>query len=288
MRISCQLIICLLGSLLLVSPSTGAENTRTEVREELLPLWELGVMGLGARLPHYPGSDEYRSYLFPLPYFVYRGKVVRANRDGLRTIFYRSGGFETSLSFFGNPPVPDSNEAREGMGGLDAVGEAGPALRYFFYEYGERDSLYLQANLRGAVSADFDQFIDLRWRGVRGELSVILRNNRWLARYNSRVSFNTGISFADSDLNNYFYEVGEKDSTAARPEYHSSGGYGGAHIATSLVTEITPSFWLGGYLRLNNLSGAVFADSPLVKQENNWVMGAMLIWVISRSETLVL
>jgi outer membrane protein len=47
------------------------------------------VVGLAAQLPHYRASDEYTTYAFPLPYFVYRGEKIKANRDGIRGIFWR-------------------------------------------------------------------------------------------------------------------------------------------------------------------------------------------------------
>ena len=267
------------------SSAAGTDNLKKE--SELLPRWELGAMGLGAYLPHYPGSDEYYGYAFPLPYFVYRGEVLRANREGLRTIFFRGGGFESSVSFFGNPPVPDDNKARQGMGGLDAIGEVGPALRYYFYEYGERDDIYLQANFRGAVSANFDDFIDLTYRGLRGELSLIFQNDKILEAINSRIHLSGGVSFSDERLNDYYYEVPAEAATETRSEYDAGAGYSGLNISASLVTEFTDDFWVGGYCRLNNYSGAVFADSPLVKDENNWVLGVMVIWVLTRSDELV-
>ena len=48
------------------------------------PLWELGVGVAGLRLPDYRGSDQSRGYVLPLPYIVYRGTWLKADRDGAR------------------------------------------------------------------------------------------------------------------------------------------------------------------------------------------------------------
>jgi hypothetical protein len=48
------------------------------------PLWEAGV-GVGVlRLPHYRGSDQSHTWVLPVPYFVYRGEFLRADREGAR------------------------------------------------------------------------------------------------------------------------------------------------------------------------------------------------------------
>jgi len=40
------------------------------------PLWEAGLGATVLRFSDYRGSDEFRSYLFPLPYFIYRGERI--------------------------------------------------------------------------------------------------------------------------------------------------------------------------------------------------------------------
>ncbi len=53
------------------------------------PLWEVGLFNFAADLPHYPGSNETRVYAFPTPFVTYRGKYLRASREGVRGIFPR-------------------------------------------------------------------------------------------------------------------------------------------------------------------------------------------------------
>ena len=54
------------------------------------PLWELGLFAGAAQIPHYRGSDEYNIYVLPLPYFIYRGEIIRAGKNGIKGIFYNN------------------------------------------------------------------------------------------------------------------------------------------------------------------------------------------------------
>ena len=50
------------------------------------PLWEAGL-GIGTlRLPHYRGSDQSHTWVLPVPYVVYRGRIFKADREGARAV----------------------------------------------------------------------------------------------------------------------------------------------------------------------------------------------------------
>ena len=53
-----------------------------------LPLWELGLGVAGLSLPHYRGAEKSGRWLLPTPYAVYRGEVLRANRDGVKAMIF--------------------------------------------------------------------------------------------------------------------------------------------------------------------------------------------------------
>ena len=46
-------------------------------------------------------------------------------------------------------------------------------------------------------------------------------------------------------------------------------------------------FWVGAFLRYDNLSGARFADSPLVRQKDYWAAGVAVSWIFGESATRV-
>ncbi len=166
----------------ILPPCFGGQDDR---KSEKLPLWEYGVVGLASRLPYYPGSKAYLNYVLPLPYLIYRGKIIKASDNELRGIFWRTNKFETDVSFSWNPPVSSNHTAREGMPDLDTIVEMGPALRYYFYTYNEGNSCYLQADLRMAVSVGFDGGINTGREGYASELALVYKNSRTLARFHS-------------------------------------------------------------------------------------------------------
>ncbi len=250
-----------------------------------LPLYEYGLVTIAARLPHYPGSDEYQNYFFPLPYLVYRGEVVRANRDGVRGIFWRNDHFESDISLSGNPPAGD-NRAREGMAELAATGEIGPALNYYFFEYGERDSLFLQASLRAAFSVDIDGGPEVGHEGYVSDFSLIYRDSRLFRAEKVRFHLSAGVRFADAALHSYFYEVRPAEARPDRKPYTAGGGYGGLQLSTSVVKELTARLSVSCFGRWLHVDGAAYDDSPLVDTTDNVVLGAMLVWKIGESEIL--
>ncbi|WP_043820678.1 MipA/OmpV family protein, partial [Rubrivivax gelatinosus] len=82
------------------------------------PLWELGAGATVLRLPHYRGAADSSTWVLPLPWFVYRGEVLRADRDGARARL-----FETERT------RSDDDDARRGMDDLEPTVEVGPRLR---------------------------------------------------------------------------------------------------------------------------------------------------------------
>jgi outer membrane protein len=272
----------LLTASLLWSAVCAGESTVPQ--GEKLPLYEYGIVGLAARVPHYSGSDEYQTYAFPLPYFVYRGEIIKADKEGVRGIFWRYKQFETDISLAGNPPAGDDT-ARKGMADLNAIFEVGPALNYYFFEYGERDSFFFQATLRAAFSVDFSSGLEIEHQGYVSDLSFIFRDSRIFREQKIRFHLSTGVRFADAAMHSYFYEVSQADVTPNRGFFQAEGGYGGLQVSGSITKELTPSFSVSCYGRWINIDGAVYEDSPLVNTHNNYIAGAMLVWKFGESES---
>lgn len=259
----------------------------SEPRPIMEPLWEVGLFNFVAELPHYPGSDESEVYAFPAPFVIYRGKYLRATREGVRGIFYQSPRFETSISLSGNPPVDEDNEARAGMPGLDAIGEIGPSIKWFFLGRDPVDQLYLQVSARAAAAIEFASGLQVRYEGVAGGVDAVYYNRSRFRDQGIKFQFALGLRAGDQVYNGYFYDVAPAYATETRPAYHSDAGYAGLSASFSIQYDLNPRIGFGFYTRWDNLSGAVFADSPLVRQENNVVVGAALILRPLRSATLV-
>src|SRR3970040_73885 len=123
---------------------------------EALPLWELGV-GVGAfALPDYRGSDEGRGYVLPVPYAVYRGEFLKADRHGIRGELFESERVELNLSVAASLPVNSSrNAARAGMPDLDPSAELGPRRELALWRSSDgRDLLDLRLPLRAAFTLE--------------------------------------------------------------------------------------------------------------------------------------
>src|SRR5262249_48339609 len=91
------------------------------------PAWELGL-GVGAvSFRDYRGSDTTRAYPVVVPYFIYRGRVLRADGEGLKTKLLPQDRVRLDFSANATTPVRN-NAARQGMPQLKTTVEAGPAL----------------------------------------------------------------------------------------------------------------------------------------------------------------
>jgi len=261
-------------------------NRPAPTSEATKPLWEVGLVGAAARFPQYRGSDEYQIYALPLPFLVYRGELLQANREGVRGIFYKGERVETDLSMSGNPPVGRNNDARRGMPELNPLVEAGPALKLYLHRTQPSSSLYVEAAVRGVFSVNT---ADLHpgYEGYRGELSLNMIDYQpgpgspW---YFGSVA---SADWADRRYNRYFYDVTAEQALPDRPEFRSAGGFGGFSWSGYVSYEFSKRFSWGAYARWDSLDGAVYEDSPLVRTRNNYVVGTAVIWTLSESKRRV-
>jgi hypothetical protein len=95
-----------------------------------------------------------------------------------------------------------------------------------------------------------------------------------------------GPVFADRRQNSYFYGVATPYATPQRPAYQPGGGYGGWE-AIGALSRRTGSWWFAGFVRYDNLGGAVFADSPLVLRRSEVAGGFGVAWVFAMSRERV-
>jgi outer membrane protein len=257
-----------------MAASSGAEEQ---------PLWEAGL-GIGAiAFPDYRGSDEMRIYPVPVPYFVYRGEFLKADRDGLRGELFDRDYVELSLSLNATIPVnSDDNAARRGMPDLRSTLEIGPSL-----------DIHLWRSQDGLVR--FDAILPLRApitvesapRSIGWVFAPRLNVDRAnVANSGWNVGFGLGPVYADRRYHDYFYAVRPRYATTERPEYRAPGGFSGWHVLASL-TKRYPTYWVGAYVRYDALGDAVFADSPLVTSRSSIAGGFGIAWMIGQSKRLV-
>lgn len=264
---------------------TGAALPCAAQAEEL-PLWEVGGGATVLRLPDYRGSEDVRNYVFPIPWVVYRGEIFRADRDGVRARLFDSERVKLHVSLGGSVPVDsDRNQARQGMEDLRPLLELGPVVNVHLWRTDDRRAaLDLRLPVRAAFAlrhgVDYVGYVfapqlnlDLRWPSATAA-------DRW------NLGLLVEVPFSDRQLNGYFYDVPAANATATRPEYRASSGYGGWQALAALSHRMD-RWWFGAFIKYDNVSGAVFADSPLVTQRRQVSGGIAVSYVFARSSTLV-
>lgn len=242
------------------------------------PLWELGL-GVGAlRMPHYRGSDQSHDWLLPVPYFVYRGEIFRATREGARAVLWTSERVDFDLSADASAPTrSEDNVARSGMPDLEPTVELGPNLNLALAR-GDGWKLDLRLPVRAVFTLGSDA------RGIGFTVSPVL--NLDLQARGWSLGLQGGPLLASGAYHAHFYTVAPAYATAERPAYDAPGGAAGWRL-TLAATRRFGDLWLGGYVRADTLAGAAFEASPLVRQRQNLSFGLALSWIFASSDQRV-
>ncbi len=255
------------------------------VRSAEAPLWEVGAGLAVLNFPDYRGSDQRRTTVLPFPFVVYRGEYLRADEKGVRSLFYQSERTELNINVNGAIPVDsEDNNARRGMPDLDPTVEVGPTLNFALW--GARDArrrVELRLPLRAVFATDFTHFNYQGWvfqPNLNLDVENVLGHQGW------NFGLMGGPLFASRRYNHYFYAVDPAYATATRPAYIAREGYTGAQLTASLSKRYR-DFWVGGFIRADTLRGAVFENSPLVKDRQYFAAGVAIAWIFGTSKTTV-
>ena len=245
--------------------------TTEAIASKPLPGFELGVGVAAFSLPDYRGSEDSSTYVLPGPYIRYRSKRLRVD-GGAKGIFFESEDILLSLSGDLTLATDDDSDAREGMDDLDTILEIGPALNYRIHPM-KTGAMWIDLAVRfgRTVNSDFEDIgyvfaPRLSWR----------KPARFLGE--SKIRLSIGPLFADSRYHDYFYSVDESEATATRKAYDADGGYSGMRSEFTYSKRIG-SYQLGGFVRYDNMRGAVIDDSPLVTDKETWTFGLAAAWV---------
>lgn len=250
---------------------------------ELKPEWELGAGPAFVDFPVYRGAAERRNYLLPAPYVQYRGKFLQVERDRVRGLLFRRDRLEMDISVNGSVPVySKDSQARQGMPDLDPTLELGPSINYHLY-YDERrhTNLDLRLPMRAVFAVNTNRFHSQGWL-AQPQIDLSLRT--FIPGWN--FSLQGSLFFGDRAYHGYYYDVAPQYATAERPAYQAVGGYGGKQFLMALSRR-RGDVWMGGFVKWDDLNGAVFADSPLVQRGQSFAAGFMVAWVFAKSDKLV-
>jgi outer membrane protein len=243
-----------------------------------LPLWELGL-GVGAlRMPNYRGAEQSHDWVLPVPYAVYRGQFLRADRDGLHAFLVQSERVDLDLSLSASPPATSKDDrARSGMSDLAASVELGPSLNLTLAN-GAGWKFDFRAPLRAVLTVQSRPKM-IGWTAAP-KLNLDLDRHGW------NLGLQAGPLWNSRRLNAYYYEVASAYASAERPTYTARGGFAGWQ-ATASMSRRSGNRWTGLFLRWDSVGGAVFSDSPLVRRPAALVFGIAVSWSLLQSDRLV-
>lgn len=249
-----------------------------------LPLWEAGAGVAAFSLPDYRGSDQRTHYLLPIPYFVYRGEFLKADRTGVRGTLFDNDRAELALSLNGTLPVTSKdNVARRGMSDLKPTVELGVNLSVNLWRSPNRDlKLDFRAPVRTAITVESSPR-QIGWL-FAPNLNLDVKDPAGFGGWN--LGMQAGPLFNSRKYNAYFYSVSTAEALPDRPAYTAPGGYAGSQFTLALSKRFS-RHWAGAFLRYDSLAGAAFADSPLVRKRHAVSAGVAMSWVFGESSTLV-
>lgn len=251
-----------------------------------LPLWEAGLGVTGLSMPDYRGSREQRDYLFPLPYVVYRGDILKLDRKGMRGLLFQSDRVELNISADGGVPVRSGrNSARVNMPNLDPTLQIGPSLDVCLVRDCDSDqAVQVRFPIRAVLASDFSRVQGIGFV-ANPQLNVDFKNLGPGKGWN--FGFALGPLYASEQYHDYYYQVSPQYAVPTiRPSYDAQSGYSGSMIVMALSKRFD-HIWFVSFARYDELSGAVFADSPLVKTRHAYMAGFGIAWVFGQSSTLV-
>jgi MipA family protein len=248
------------------------------------PLWEFGMGAGGLSFPDYRGSDRTQFYPVPVPYFVYRGKFLKADRDGLRGVFFDHRQVELNLSINATIPVDsDDSSARRGMPDLKPSVEIGPSLNVHLWRSAdEHVKVDLVLPLRAPLTIESSP----QSLGLLFEPRVGLSVQDLAGHDGLKFGIGAGLSYADEKFHEHYYSVAPRFATSTRAAYDADAGYSGAHVLTS-VSRRFPRYWVGAYLRYDMLAGTTFEDSPLMQTNHSLAGGIAFAWMLRESSRRV-
>lgn len=262
-----------------ISLLPGLAFAQAQPAERNLPLWEAGIGAAAFSTPAYPGADDRSNRVLALPYLIYRGKVLRADQNGIGARFVNTDKLEFDVGFAGSLPAHSTDvDARRGMPDLGTLVEFGPRIKYKFADLGEQGRLRAELPLRAVIEARSG----LRRQGWTMEPRLVWEKRGEGARWTMEAQL--GAVFGDERINRYFYEVAPQYATIARPAYHADSGLMLVRTGLFGTYKLNPDLRLFGFVRYESYAGAANRDSPLMQRSTGASAGIGFAWTFARAQ----
>lgn len=288
--------ISLISTALLLSLSASAndqkqktESSSTVIKQALdqayeeLPLWELGLGAGGLHQPYYVGTKQTRTFAFPVPVPVYRGKVIKSDDEGMRAELFNSDRLKFEFSMDFNLAIDsDDIDLRAGMPDIDSRLQIGPSLEVKLTK-NDQSQWLLNLPVRASIGIGSDgldesgftfapnisYFRDFDWSGSPWRAGVAL-----------------GPQFGSRDYQNLYYGVDQAFANDKRAAYSADSGYAGSRLLMTLRSQNRERLWVW-FVRYENINGATFEDSPLVETNDSLSVGLIFSKFLFKSKQTV-
>jgi outer membrane scaffolding protein for murein synthesis (MipA/OmpV family) len=245
-----------------------------------LPLWEAGVFAGGLSSPAYPASNQRNQRALVLPFLVYRGDVLRADRNGVGARMVHTDTFEFDVGFAASLPASSNDiELRQGMPDLGTLIEFGPRVKMKLAEPAAGQRATFELPLRAVL--EFNGGVRQVGYALEPKLAY-----EWRALGDWRLKSAVSLVIGDQQLNQYFYGVSGAYATAKRPAYEAQAGLISSRLTVDGGRRLTPDLNLFAFARYDLHEGAANRNSPLFAQNQGTSVGLGLTWTLGRSSRL--
>ena len=269
----------------LAEPAAKTVSAETADTED--PLWEWNLAAYARYGPSYPASENSQLNIVPLPLPVYRGKILRVGDSEdkpISTRIFRRDNIKLDIDFGLNFPV-DSEEvdARTGMPDLDLLLEVGPRLELQFADSPKHGDLFLDLELRGALSFDS---LDPTWRGLVFSTSLKYVRPIKLAK-RTELKIDLTPEWANNEYMDFFYGVAPEFGVPGREEYRAKGGYLGTKLGFGIKQILNDDFQIRTGIRFGFYQGARNRNSSLYTDDTNVGVYFAFLWKFWESQRMV-
>ncbi len=241
--------------------------------------WAFGL-GVGhLNTPAYIGSSDTFTLTMPVPYIKLETDWFDLSEGSLKMRWFEQTPFRLSFNFdLGLPVESDEVAVRQGMDDLAPVLQVGPMLSYHL-QSGRLWRWQLELPVTYAFSIDASDVRHIGWV-VTPRVAMLFRINDIMSPLDLEIS--AGPVYGAKDYHQYYYSVLPSAISPTRHSYEAEGGYAGYRVNVSF-TQRTRDIWFGLYLRYHDLSSAKFVDSPLVDQDDYWLVTFAASWIFASS-----
>jgi len=247
-----------------------------------LPLFEVGVLAAGGSFPDYPASSQSHFHALPLPYIIYRGRNLQLSENAARGILYATPAVSFDVSASAAFRSSHDDAARQGMPGLDYMGQVGPRLNVLLARDARYAKIDFELPVRAVVSTDFSSFA---FRGFLMAPEVAYTHANFM-NSGGRLKIGIGPQFATSRLMQYFYSVQPQYVAPGRPQFNASGGYLGSRLDITYRIPLNQRMNLIALFAPELYKGATNSGSPLFKKEYGISAAVALTFSFYRSDAV--